>query len=70
VAQRRRKKTSVYQAGINEVVILLGLLFSAVLFIIKVITGSVSWFEIFTPVIIAFLIVFLLSVLKTTLRKL
>ena len=70
MAQRRRKKTSVYQAGINQVVILLGVLFSAVLFIIKLITGGVGWFQIFTPVLIAFFVVFLLSVLKTALKKL
>lgn len=70
MAKRRRKKTSAYQAGINQVVILLGLMFTAVLFIIRVIAGGVGWFEIFTPVIVAFFIVFLLSVLRTTLKKL
>ena len=70
MAKRRRKKTSYYQTGIKQVVILLGLLFSAVLFLIRVITGGVGWFEIFAPVIVAFFIVFFLEVLRTGLRKL
>jgi len=70
VAKRRRKKTSGYQPRFKQVVILLGLLFSAALFLIKVITGGVAWFEIFAPVIVAFFIVFFLEVLRTSIRKL
>jgi len=70
VAKRRRKKTSGYQPGFKQVLILLGLLFSAALFLIKVITGGVGWFEIFAPVIVAFFIVFFLEVLRTSIRKL
>ena len=70
MAKRRRKNTSGYQTGIKQVVILLGLLFSAALFLVKVITGGVGWFEIFAPVIVACFIVFFLEVLRTSVRKL
>jgi hypothetical protein len=64
VAKRRTKQT-----GIKQILISLGILFSAILFIIKVITGGIGWLEVFAPVIIAFLIIFLLSAIKAALRK-
>lgn len=64
-----KTRTKTKQKGIKQVLISLGMLFSAILFIIKVITGGIGWFEVFAPVIIAFFIVFLLSALKTMLRK-
>jgi hypothetical protein len=69
VAKRRIKKTTINQTGIKQVLIPLGILFSAILFIIKIITGGIGWFEVFAPVIIAFFIVFLLSVIKAIIRK-
>ena len=69
MAKRRTKKTKTNQAGINQVIISLGILFSVGLFAIKVITGSTGWLEVFAPVLIAFLIVFLLSAVKAILRK-
>ena len=67
MAKRRTKKTK--QKGFKEILILLGMLFSSILFIIKIIIGRIGWLEVFAPVIIVFLILFLLSVLKTALRK-
>ena len=64
MAKRRTKQT-----GIKQILISLGILFSAILFIIKVITGGIGWLEVFAPVIIAFLIIFLLSAIKAALRK-
>ncbi|WP_316839830.1 hypothetical protein [Pedobacter gandavensis] len=66
MAKRRSKKNRI---GFNRVLISLGILFTAILFIIRVIFGTVSWFEVFAPVIIAFFIVFLLTALKSALRK-
>lgn len=67
MAKRRTRKTK--QRGFKEILILLGVLFSCILFIIKIIFGRIGWLEVFAPVIIIFLILFLLSVLKTAVRK-
>lgn len=67
MAKRRTKKTK--QRGFKEILILLGMLFSSILFIIKIFIGRIGWLEVFAPVIIVFLILFLLSVLKTAVRK-
>ncbi|WP_344851657.1 hypothetical protein [Pedobacter jeongneungensis] len=67
MAKRRTKKTK--QRGFKEILILLGMLFSCILFIIRIIFGRIGWLEVFAPVIIIFLILFLLSVLKTAVRK-
>ncbi|WP_025142199.1 hypothetical protein [Pedobacter jeongneungensis] len=67
MAKRRTRKTK--QRGFKEILILLGMLFSCILFIIKIIFGRIGWLEVFAPVIVVFLILFLLSVLKTAVRK-
>ncbi|MFC1222752.1 hypothetical protein ACFE6N_03025 [Pedobacter sp. BG31] len=67
MAKRRTRKTK--KRGFKEVLILLAMLFSGILFIIKIIFGRIGWLEVFAPVIIVFLILFLLSVLKTAVRK-
>ena len=64
MAKRRTKRT-----GIKQVLISLGILFSVILFIIKVVTGGIGWFGVFAPVIITFFIVFLLSAIRSILRK-
>lgn len=67
MAKRRTRKTK--QSRFKEILILLGMLFSGILFTIKIIFGRIGWLEVFAPVIIVFLILFLLSVLKNALRK-
>jgi len=67
MAKRRTRKTK--QRGFKEILVLLGMLFSSILFIIKSIFRSIGWLEVFAPVVIVFLILFLLSVLKTAVRK-
>ncbi|WP_157263145.1 hypothetical protein [Pedobacter sp. R20-19] len=67
MAKRRTRKTK--QKGFKEILILLGMLFSCILFVIKIIFGRIGWLEVFAPVLIVFLILFLLSVLKTAVRK-
>jgi len=69
VAKRRTKKTAAHQTGFKKAVISLGILFSMILFLIKIIAGSIGWFEVFAPVLIAFFILFLLSLLRMVLRK-
>lgn len=69
MAKRKTKKTTANQTGLKQALILLGITFSGILFIIKLVTGGVGWFEVFAPVVIAFFIVFLLSVMKSILRK-
>jgi len=69
VAKRKIKKTTTNQTGIKQALISLGILFSVILFLIKIITGSVGWLEVFAPVMIAGFIVFLLNGLKAMLRK-
>jgi len=69
MAKRITRKTVKKKTGFKQVLISLGILFSTILFIIKILTGSIGWFEVFAPVIIAFFIIFLLSALKTVLRR-
>ena len=64
MAKRKNKKKD-----FKTVIISLGILFSVILFVLKIIFGSVGWLSVFAPVIFAFLIVFLLAVLKDTIKK-
>ncbi len=68
MAKRRAQKRA-KQRGIKEVLISLGILFSSILFIVKLIMGSIGWLEVFAPILIAFFIVFLLTVLKSIFNK-
>jgi len=63
VAKKKRKQ------GFQHTLIYLGTLFTIVLFIIKVMVGRFGWLDVFAPLLIAFLIIFLLSVLKTAFKK-
>ncbi|SEB20688.1 hypothetical protein [Pedobacter hartonius] len=69
MAKRRTRKAAAKKMGFKQVIVSLAILFSAVLFIIKIFIGSVGWFEVFAPIIIAFVIVFLLSAIKAGIRK-
>ena len=64
MAKRKNKKKD-----FKTVIISLGILFSVILFVLKIIFGSVGWLSVFAPVIFAFLIVFLLTVLRDTIKK-
>lgn len=55
--------------GIKTVLISLGILFSVILFLIRLVTDGIGWFEVFAPVLITFLLIFLLSALRTVMRK-
>ena len=69
MAKRRTKKDKINQTGFKQVLISLGILFSVILFMIKLITGGIDWFEVFAPVIVAFFIVFAITALKAIFRK-
>jgi len=64
VAKRKKKKLE-----FKTIIIYLGILFSLILFLLKVVFGTVGWLSIFAPVLFAFLIVFLIQVLKSTIKK-
>jgi hypothetical protein len=69
MAKRRNKRVSRSRTGFKWVLISLGITFSAILFILKILTGNVGWLQVFYPVVIAFFIIFLLSVFKAMLKK-
>jgi Fe2+ transport system protein B len=69
VAKRRTKKTGTKQRSIKNVLVWLGMLFTGILFMIKIIIGGVGWFQVFAPVITVFFIVSLLSALKVAIKK-
>jgi len=64
LAKRKNKKSD-----FKTIIVSLGILFSIILLIVKIIFGSVGWLSVFAPVIFAFLIVFLLTVLRDTIKK-
>jgi len=64
VAKKKSKQ------GFSNMLIYLGVVFTIVLFLIKIVAGSVGWLEVFTPVLLVFFILFLLAVLKTLIKKL
>ncbi|HEX7903867.1 MAG TPA: hypothetical protein VF487_08320 [Chitinophagaceae bacterium] len=66
MAKRKKKKTQ----GLQTILIYLAILFTAVLFTIKLFSRSVGWLDVFAPLLVVFLIIFLLSVLKIAAKKL
>lgn len=69
MAKRRTKKATAKNMGFKQILVSLGILFSVFLFIIKLFIRHTSWVEVFTPISIALFIVFLISVVKTAVRK-
>ena len=53
----------------NNLIISLGFLISVLLGIIKIISGSGSWLKVFSPLIIAFIILFILNLIKSGVKK-
>lgn len=64
MAKRRAKKRDV-----KTVLISLGILFTVIMFVVKLIGGNIGWFEVFAPLLIAFFIAFIISALKTMLNR-
>lgn len=69
VAKRIKKSVNNKKRNISDVLIMLGVLFTIILFFIKITIGSVGWLGVFAPTITAFFIVFILSALKMVIRK-
>jgi len=65
VARKRKKRGLVFKT----IIVYLGIAFTIILFLIKISLGNVGWLGVFAPVLIAFFIVFLLSVIKTVVEK-
>jgi len=63
------KRKATKKRDVGTVLTLLGIIFSIMMFIVKLLGGSMSWVEIFVPLLIAFLIVFVISVLKAVLKR-
>ena len=69
MSKRRKKPVSNKKRNISDVLITLGILFTFILFSVKITIGSVGWLGVFAPVIMAFFIVFVLAALKAVIRK-
>ncbi len=69
MAKRRTTKSRTKKREVKTVLISLGIVFSIIMFVVKLIGGSIGWFEVFAPLLIAFFIVFVISILKTVLNK-
>ena len=53
----------------KTVLVYMGILFTGILFIVKIFSKSLGWLDVFAPLLIAFLIIFLLSLLKIIIKK-
>ena len=62
----KKKKT---KFEFKTVLVYLAILFTSILFIIKIFSRSLGWLDVFAPLLIAFLIFFLLSALKIIIKK-
>ena len=69
MAKKRTRKAVAQKMGFQRILVLLAVVFCVILFLIKILIGGIGWFEVFAPVIIAFFILFLLSVIKIVVRK-
>lgn len=63
MAKKKRKQ------GFSDLLIYLAVLFTIVLFIVKLVAGGLGWLDVFAPLLIVFFIFFLLNVLKTVIKK-
>jgi cell shape-determining protein MreD len=64
VAKKKKRKT-----GFITILLYLGIVFTGILFMVKLVFKSVSWLDVFAPLLITFFIIFLLSVVKTAVKK-
>lgn len=62
---KKRKKKSDFQT----LLITLSVAFCIILFIIKISFGNLGWIEVFSPIILVFLILFIINLLKMAVRK-
>jgi hypothetical protein len=64
MAKKNSKKSD-----FKTTIIYLGILFSIILFFVKIVLGVVGWVSVFAPVLIAFFIVYLFSALKNKIKN-
>lgn len=64
MAKKRKKKTD-----FRTLLITLSVAFCIVFFIIKISFGNLGWIEVFSPIILVFVILFIINLLKTVVRK-
>lgn len=62
----KKKKTKL---EFKIVLVYLGIVFTSILFVIKLFSARFGWLDVFAPLLVAFLIIFLLSVLKIIIKK-
>ncbi len=64
--KKTRKST---RKGLVETLLSLGVLFTCLLFFAKLMGGKLSWLEVFAPFVAASFISFIISILKTVLKR-
>lgn len=64
MAKRKKNKST-----FSNILIYLSIFFCVVLFVIKVLFNNINWISVFTPIIIAFVIIFVISILKKLIQK-
>lgn len=64
MAKKRKKKSD-----FKTIVISLSIAFSIALFLIKIGFKNIGWLEVFSPIILVFILLFIINVLKTTVKK-
>jgi len=63
---KKKKKTTL---DFKTVLVYLAILFTGILFIVKLFSKSLGWLDVFAPLLVAFCIIFLLSVVKLLIKK-
>ena len=66
MTRRKKKKKS---SDFKTVLVYMALVFTGLLFILKLFVHTISWLDVFAPLLVVFLLLFLLSVLKAVLKK-
>ncbi|HMK04154.1 MAG TPA: hypothetical protein VK489_08185 [Ferruginibacter sp.] len=62
----KKKKRS---TGLKAILVYMGIVFTGMLFILKIFLKSIGWLDVFAPLLAAFLIIFLLSAVKAVIKK-
>lgn len=64
MAKKRKKKFNFQKS-----LLYLAVIFSGLLFLLKISFDNQSWFQVFSPLLLAFIIIFSIQVFKTAIRK-
>lgn len=52
----------------KTVLVYMGIVFTGILFILKIFSKNIGWLDVFAPLLVAFLLIFLVSVLKIAIK--